>query len=342
MTLRPLLALIAALAVTTAPVYAAAPPKDDTVGIDLSAKDLDKHGSQRYGHAQVTQAQVIKGKADLPKDQRTLYDKVLAALAKRKESQEQLGALAAAHRLKYADAKGRTVLDNLGAIADGKVGHGIPKDALLADVIADITRPSTIAQARHSSCTATSIQAQLARQNPAEYVRLVAGLATNGKVTLRNGKMGLSDQCYLPSKDRTHSSNLMQAAIMAAESGVEGGRYDNANDCSYDKQGRRYTGEYNVHVIAVENAMLVGKFENMGVGAANRDQAMAILKHASAKFPVLVSMRMKSGGGHEVQVVGYDTGKGVVTIRNPWGEIVNLQAKAVRQALTGINYMVGE
>ncbi|MDB5098454.1 MAG: hypothetical protein JWM80_2875 [Cyanobacteria bacterium RYN_339] len=340
--MRTTLALLASLSMLAAPAFAAAPVKDDTVGIDLASKDLDKHGSQRYGHAEVTQAQVIQGKKDLPKDQLSLYEKVYAALAARKQSQEQLAALVAAHRLKYADAQRHTVLDNLATIANGKIGHGIPKDTLLADVVADITRPSTVAQAHHSSCTATSIQAQLARQNPAEYVRLVAGLATAGKVTLRNGKMTLSDKNYLPSKDRTSSSNLMQAAIMTAESEVEGGRYDNANDCSYDKQGRKYVGEYNVHVIAVENAMLSGKFENMGVNAGNRDAAMAILKHASAKFPVLASVKMKSGGGHEIQVVGYDTHKSIVTIRNPWGEIVNFPAKPFRQALTGINYEVGE
>jgi hypothetical protein len=339
MFLRTALALSLLLA---APAYAAAPVKDDTVGIDFSATDLEKHGSQRYGHGEFTQAQVIKGKKDLGKDQLPLYEKLFAALAQRKQSQEQLMALAAAHRLKYADAKGRTVLDNFGTILAGKVGHAIAKDALLADVVADITRPSTIAQAHHSSCTATSIQAQLARQNPAEYVRLVAGLAVNGKVTLRNGKMSLSDKNYLPSKDRTNSSNLMQAAIMTAETEVDGGRYDNANDCSYTKAGQKYTGEYNVHVIAVENAMLVGKFENMGVGASNRDAAMAILKHASAKFPVLVSVRTKSGGGHEVQVVGYDPKKAVVEVRNPWGELIKFPAKPFRQALTGINYEVGE
>ena len=334
---KPLAIFLSAL-VLTAGSALAAPPKDDTVGIDLASKDLEKHGSQRYGHAVVTRKDIDAGRKALPADQRALYDKVFAALAGKKPSQDQLEALAAAHRLKYADAKGHTVLDNLGAIAQGKVGQGIAKPMLLGEVVADITRPSTIAQAHHSSCTATSMQAQLARQNPAEYVRLVAGLALEGKVKLRDGKLGLSTKNYLASPDRTPSSNLMQAALMTAEAEVEGGRYDNQNDCSYDKGGKRYVGEYNVHVIAVQNAMLVGKFHNMGVNGSNRDQAMGILKQASAKNPVLVSVKMKSGGGHEIQIVGYDAGKAIVTIRNPWGEVVKFPAKPFRQALTGINY----
>jgi hypothetical protein len=130
----------------------------------------------------------------------------------------------------------------------------------------------------------------------------------------------------------------MQAAIMDAEAAVDGGRYDNAHDCSYDKQGKRYQGESSTHVAVVATALMPGKFEDMWVNAGNRDQAMAILKNASDKYPVLASLRMKAGGGHKVQIVGYDARKGVVTIRNPWGEIVNLKAKAVRQALTALNY----
>jgi hypothetical protein len=182
------------------------------------------------------------------------------------------------------------------------------------------------------------MQSQLARQNPAEYVRLVASLATQGRVTLRDGKMTLTDKCYLPAKDRTFSSNLMQAAIMDAEAAVDGGRYDNANDCAYDNKGNKYQGESSAHVAAVATPQMPRHFDDNWVNTTQRDKALANLKHASDKYPVLASLRMKAGGGHKVQIVGYDPGKGVVTIRNPWGEIVNLKASAVRQALTALNY----
>ena len=341
------LALVATAALAPVPAHAAPLAGLLAIGDEASGRiDIDdygplaKHAASRTGHAAVSAAEVHAAEAALTPAQKAAYQKVVARLAGHSAAKGQLDALLAKHRLGYADAHGHSVLDNLLALATHPTLHGIDEATLLADTIADVCRPTTIGQAGHETCTATSLQAALARQNPAEYCRLVTGLATGkGEVTLKDGQLVLKSNDFIPFKDRSTSSNLMQPAIMAVESRNEGGRYDNRTDSSINPQtGEKWQGESNHDVSMVENAMLNGHYSTLLVNhdAARAKQALAIVKKATAKNPVLASITLKDGGGHEVQAVGFQNNQ--VKIRNPWGDYVFIPAKQFEAGVTGVNY----
>lgn len=309
-------------------------------GLDLNHKTggITSNRTERNGHASYTVNEAKSALAQLPAAQAKEFKLVHQALASHKPAQVQLEALLAKHRVKYADAFGHTVLDNLATLASKPTNHSIDRAQALADVVADICRPATIAQAQHNSCTATSIQANLARNRPAEYARLVAGLATAGHVDVPSSHVSLASNLYIAYKDRTISSNLMQPAIMDLEAKVEGGHYDNKVDKIFPAKGAPHEGAFNKDVSTAESQLIGGKYTTEIATNANRDKLMAIVAHASSTDPVLVGVMMAGGGGHEVQVTGYKKASGKVEIRNPWGERDYIPAAKFKAALEGVNY----
>jgi hypothetical protein len=311
-------------------------------GFDFGDEVQGKKESQRTGHAAYTPAQLKEGLGRLSPAQRAAYDAIVAKLDA--TTRAQLEALVAKHRVQYKDATGKTVLDNLKQVATRPLGHGIANAELLRETIRDICRPSTIAQAAHSTCTATSIQSALARSAPGEYTRVVAGLAMgDGEVTLRDGQMRISSSNFIPFDDRTVSSNLMQPAIMDAEARLNGGRYDNRTDTTVIRRtGQKYKGAGDSDVSTVETAILAGRYETLTADDTDKSRLLSILKAATPRQPVLASFNTEGGGGHEFQVVGYDRGKKAFVVRNPWGEVDFISVRDFERYLDGVNHRVDD
>lgn len=342
---RLVLALATALILNAAPAPARAAelPAPFVIaaaeGIDFDDESLTRKSSTREGHAEYDAAEYKAALAELPKDQQIAVKSIMKQLDK--ATKVQFEALIAKHRVSYKDATGKTLVDNLWMLVDKKLAHGIKNKELLKELIRDVVRPSTIAQAAHNTCTATSIQSALARQAPGEYARIIAGLASgDGVVTARNGKLKLASKDYIAFEDRTVTSNLLQPAIMEQEARLNDAHYDNKTDYSITKSGEKYQGAMDSDVSKIQTALLVGKYKTLYASESPKKQVVEILKNASAKEPVLVGFWTKGGGGHEVQVVGYEKKKKSYKIRNPWGELLFLPSAEVEKNADGVNYRI--
>ncbi|MDB5096834.1 MAG: hypothetical protein JWM80_1255 [Cyanobacteria bacterium RYN_339] len=308
-------------------------------GIDLNDEEgTQQKKSSRTGHAAFTAAELKKELAALPADQRKEYDAVRKLLASEKPAQEQLEALAAKHRLSYKDINGHSVLDNLALIASKPTNHGIDKAGLARDLIQDICRPSTIDQAAHATCTATSIQSAIARNNPGEYARFVAEIGTKGTSKSRDGKWKLIADLYLPYKDRSNSSNLLQPAIMELEAQNNGGHYDNKTDKTKPAKGPAYAGAGDQDVAVVATALLGKTYKVFWVKSDNHKEAVKLLLTATPKEPLIVGVWTKGGGGHEMQVVGYEAAQKQVVFRNPWGITQRVAVDTFLKSTDGVVY----
>ena len=115
--------------------------------------------------------------------------------------------------LQAAGKDGTTVLDSL-------VRMAAKGDGVVGDVMYDLVNPGRIWQGRAPTCTVSSMQYELAQQDPAEYARLMAGLVCDGKVTMRGGGELTCDvpwalQASHAAKDRRSDSEaIFQAAAM--------------------------------------------------------------------------------------------------------------------------------
>ena len=340
---RSALLLAACLLLAPAPALAqeAAPPfmLAAADGVDFDDDGHERASSSRTGHAAYTKKAYQAALTALPKDQQIALRSVMGKLDA--TTKAQLEALVANRRVQYKDATGHTLVDNLWALVDKPLKHKIKNAELLTEIIRDVGRPSTIAQAEHNTCTATSIQSALARSAPGEYARILAGLAAgDGVVTARNGKLKLSSADYIPFKDRTVTGNLFQPAVMEAEAQNNDGHYDNKTDTSRNKAGEKWQGAMDADVSKIQTALLVGKYKTIYASEAPKKKVVAVLRAATAKQPVLVGFNTAGGGGHEVQVIGFDKAKNKYKIRNPWGELLLLPIKDVESHADGVNYRV--
>jgi len=116
--------------------------------------------------------------------------------------------------LRERDANGTSVLEHLEALAAS------PFPNLVGDVLSDIATPKDIEQGYAPTCTAASMQYELAKKAPAEYARLLAGLATDGEVKMAGGGLLRVDVAHViqqsnaSNDQRTDSEAVFQTAAM--------------------------------------------------------------------------------------------------------------------------------
>ncbi len=160
--------------------------------------------------------------ANLPDDQKVKFVDLMsltgkdgaAILAKACESATGLSTLRA-----HDDT---TVFDNLDRMA--KV-PGLA--AFVPGVMQDMLNPSRIVQGTAPTCTAATMQYELAYQQPAEYSRLIAGLAIDGHVTMARGQElqvqpGAAFNGSINARDqRSPTEAVFQAAVMEFANGDE-------------------------------------------------------------------------------------------------------------------------
>jgi hypothetical protein len=123
------------------------------------------------------------------------------------------------------DATGRTLIENLKALSLQTLvlpaelkNAGLDPNVYLYSVLGELNDPNEINQGNRATCTVTSVQYLLAKQNPAEYARLMTGLLTvEGKVQLRDGSwLSRVADSVGPDDDpsRNGSERLLQSALM--------------------------------------------------------------------------------------------------------------------------------
>lgn len=152
------------------------------------------------------------------------------------------GLLATPERLAATDSKGTTLLANLSKLATQPMSSSLlsetSRDAVLAAAINDVANPESIAQGDAPTCTVTSMQYELVRDHPSEYVRLLSDLSSeSGRAKMSGGselKFQPGDATALDG--RPVSQAMFQTAAMEFGNGKEL-EFDPARGGSYDASG---------------------------------------------------------------------------------------------------------
>jgi hypothetical protein len=227
---------------------------------------------------------------------------------------------------------GKSLLANLSALASQPIADGIDKQDLLADVLAHVADPINVSQEQQNTCGPTSGQVILAAQEPAEYVRVAAGLASpEGSVKLQNGDEihREADWNDKEADRRSVANRLFQSALME----YANGQFDYSNV----KDSRQVSvGPLTVDIPGMLPAELVKLVEGMTGRSYSvtyslmSDRVSPEFEAALAKaepgraLPVLVNYSVDGDGvrntsPHYFLVTGYDAASGMVAVSNPWG-----------------------
>jgi hypothetical protein len=191
------------------------------------------------------------------------------------------------------------LLDALLELRATELAPGIDRRELMRTILRDVADPSQIRQGKKFTCGATAIAISLARFSPAEYVRLVAGLASvEGRVTTFGGAT-IERQRHTIADDgsrRSLTGRLLQAALMQLGDG----------DLDYDNRTERHRGcllglipglvEDEVRQVAEE--VLGGEWgvagagagtlgRNVGLGGAIHNLTMRVANGTSDPWPYL-------------------------------------------------------
>ncbi len=213
-----------------------------------------------------------------------------------------------------------TTLDHLATLADPNtpLAQGVDRAALVTDLVQELATPSAVNQNPKGTCAPTAIAVQLAIQNPAEYARIVAGLASpDGEVELAGGTT-LQREPGTEVDDgsgRSQVQRLMAPAFMEMANGDE--NYNNRTDA-----GRgAWADELDVLYEQVWGRPMSS--EVYGTDATPEEQAAAMETMDDVlRAGGLVPMAIEYGTGlHKVLVTGTETIDGVEYVKyiNPWG-----------------------
>ena len=239
---------------------------------------------------------------------------------------------------------GKNVMDGLSQLSTGPLAEGMDRQQLLADLVQELATPSAINQGPVGTCAGTSVGIHLLRNNPAEYVRLVAGLASPaGEVATASGKMLRREPDALTDGiSRSQVQRLLVPAFMEIahprrdyQSGPEEGQYKNG-----DNKG---TGLNAKEVDRILEAVYDDRFKKKNVGGfplMRPKKAMERIEEQLAKGKdVLAGLEWESGG-HKVVVTGTETvnGQQYVNYINPWGREERMTRDEFMDRLNNFNY----
>lgn len=218
-----------------------------------------------------------------------------------------------------------------------ELADGLDREALVAELLLEVADPAAISQRLHTTCGATAAQMVLARTAPAEYVRVVAGLASpGGKVTMwggaplyrepgtespgqvRKGEAGgwLEDH-------RSDPARLFQSAGMELANGFA--NYDVVEDHHTDMQGFRLGRGLTQEGVSLLVGQLLGRKAETLLAADDREAAVERIAAAVAAgdlVPAGLAWNQRDEAGrvhayHEVVVTAFDATR--VYYMNPWG-----------------------
>jgi hypothetical protein len=239
--------------------------------------------------------------------------------------------------LQAADGQGTTVLAHLDRMAASK------HPSIAGDVLADLARPREVQQGFAPTCTATSMQYEMVKERPGEYARLMAGLASDGRVTMAGGgvlavdvdkAMRASDQ----KRDfRSDSEAVFQSAVMEYANG--GASYDLGKQLSVDGN-KTYRGLFPEQIRQMTGQLFGSRYETLQV--LNDDMARAELAVISSRErpnrPVLFDINMGSYN-HNVSLESVTDKK--VFFRDPsTGDVKAMDRSDFINKLTSVHYAV--
>lgn len=234
------------------------------------------------------------------------------------------------------DLKGSgNVLDNLSKLATSTtLAKGIDRAQLLTDVVQELATPSAISQGGIGSCAPTTIAVQLAMTKPAEYVRLINGIADQkARVEMASG-MVLAREKGTRTDDgtgRATSQRLLGSALMEIANGKR--LFDNANPSAGEGA---WADELDV---LYDNVM--GKQMSYVKTDTPAQQAAAIdsiKNQLEGGLSVSVAVHW-DGGGHKLLITGRAEvdGQPGFTLNNPWGREERITESDLQKRLIDVN-----
>ena len=240
---------------------------------------------------------------------------------------------------------GPSLMAALGAMAEAPLAEGVDRKAFLAETIQEIATPGAISQQDKGTCAVAAVQIMMAAQHPAEYVRILTGLARpEGRVTLAGGA-SLPRYPGAEQDDgstRTTGSRLWQASLMDFANGERS--YDAAADRTFDVGAAPETqgGQYGLRFTELDRAVdaLAGRDVPLAVRPGKQDlqadpaaragwrrQVSGLLPGLARGQALTVSLEWGGvdaaghvHGGHQLVAKAYDPATRTVTLQNPWGK----------------------
>ncbi|HEY9765584.1 MAG TPA: hypothetical protein V6C82_04440 [Chroococcales cyanobacterium] len=319
------------------PSILAAPDRANADRVLLGFRDFDEAAIQKKIKANLSQEVALLMK--FSPEQQGRYEKIVHALpATDPEARLSLQRLLLDGKLLEAkDKKGEgTLLDNLSKLADQRLEENINRGELLSDVVQEVENPVCIAQEGKGTCGASTVQIMLASENPAEYARLISGLASpEGKTTLANGEE-IARKPGTEMEDgalRTVSTRLLVPAFMEYGNGMA--TYDNEKDKS-SLMGVSYPGLTYGDFARLAEGVLNRSFEVKKSGLFNDagDLLKQVARLASPSSHVPLVIDYPGLGFHAVQVTEVKEGR--VNYINPWGRLESLGEEAFTAKLKGV------
>ncbi len=118
------------------------------------------------------------------------------------------------------DSNGKSLVENLAELASAPLNvalyAGTTKQRVLDEVLLQVANPNRVEQGNAPTCTVTSMQFELVRDDASEYVRLMAGLTgVTGKVEMKGGgDLKLEPAALAQLNERQSSHAIFQSAAM--------------------------------------------------------------------------------------------------------------------------------
>lgn len=189
---------------------------------------------------------------------------------------------------------------------------------LIRNAIREAARPEELNLGDHAACSATAVLFKLASENPAEYLRLIAGLVTDGKVKLLGGStLRINETALAPDKPvknpgvyqaRTISERILQASLTDLGNGDL--KYDNRTDLNSRGLKAAAGGDVGTYSGLFDFQLVNLMMQVSGSGARacyntaeNREQLMGSLRSQKGNAPI--SLFWDREGAHSVHVVNF-------------------------------------
>ena len=233
--------------------------------------------------------------------------------------------------------EGQRTLDLLQRMVTQDLAAGLDRRRLMNELVLELEMPLRVEQRQKGTCVATTAQILLMQKHPAEFVRIVSGLASpSGRVVLAGGRTAVRESDWQATNDgmRTSVARLVQPALMEAASPFG---YDNTRDKAVIGSSIGVGGGLSPFASASLNTQLEGSpYTARLANRWNREELVSDLKKALAagKGPIPASVVWEGGGGHAIQIERIADGK--VTYINPWGQREQMTEEAFRTDLRAI------
>jgi len=225
-------------------------------------------------------------------------------------------------KLKDKDKDGQSLLHILIKLQRQEFAPGLDGKQIFRETVENLANPDKIRQNNKGTCTVTTVEYIHAKNHPAEYARIIAGLTgKSGEVELRNGDTLRRDGGIIADdgSGRTAVDRIYQASMMEYANGEAD--YVNATDQSYSGTASHpglYAEEYRQ---ALDGVMpfktTVIPFSNSPTDREKLEKDMEKALGDGHMVPVI----LRFGGSDKWHALAVEKIDGeYVYLRNPWGD----------------------